>query len=252
MSPGSWPYPRIVAHRGAGKLAPENTMAALRLGHARGHRMAEFDVKLSADGIAFLLHDATLDRTTDGHGRADALTWRELALLDAGAWHSPGFAGEPVPSLASIARFCRANGVAVNIEIKPTPGRERATGAAVAIDAARLWHGADVPPLLSSFSEAALAAAQDAVPVLPRAYLCDGLPTDWLARCTALGCVALDAKHSLLDEKVIGAAHAAGLRVAAWTVNEPARARELAAMGLDMLITDAIDLAADPAFFPEE
>jgi glycerophosphoryl diester phosphodiesterase len=247
-----WPYPRLVAHRGAGKLAPENTLAAFRLGHAHGLRMAECDVKLSADGVAFLLHDATLDRTTGGRGRADALAWRELALLDAGAWHSPAYAGEPLPTLAAIAAFCRANGVALNIEIKPTPGRERETGAAVAIDAARLWHGAEVPPLLSSFSEAALAAAQEAVPALPRAYLCDRLPSDWLARCAALGCVALDAKHTLLDAGVIDAAHAAGLRVAAWTVNDTARARELAALGPDMLITDAVDLAADPAFFPEK
>jgi len=249
---GSWPYPRLVAHRGAGKLAPENTLAALRLGHARGYRMAECDVKLSADGVAFLLHDATLDRTTDGRGRADGLTWRELTLLDAGAWHSPAHAGETLPSLAAVARFCRANGVALNIEIKPTPGRERETGAAVAIDAATHWHGAEVPPLLSSFSDAALAAAQETVPALPRAYLCDRLPADWLARCAGLGCVALDAEHSLLDASVIDAAHAAGLRVAAWTVNDAARARELATLGLDMLITDAIDLAADPAFFPRK
>ena len=78
----AWPYPRLAAHRGAGKLAPENTLAALRLGHAHGYRMAEIDVKLSADGVAFLLHDDTLDRTSNGRGRADALTWRELAQLD--------------------------------------------------------------------------------------------------------------------------------------------------------------------------
>ena len=201
MKRGDWPYPRIVAHRGAGKLAPENTLAALRLGHAHGHRMAEFDVKLSADGVAFLLHDATLERTTDGSGRADGRTWRELSQLDAGAWHSPAYAGEPLPTLAAVARFCRANGMAVNIEIKPSPGRERETGAAVAIDAAKLWHRADVPPLLSSFSEAALAAAQETVPALPRAYLCDRLLPDWLERCAALGCTALDAKHTLLDAR---------------------------------------------------
>jgi glycerophosphoryl diester phosphodiesterase len=249
---GAWPYPRLVAHRGAGRLAPENTLAALRLGHARGYRMAEFDVKLSADGVAFLLHDATLDRTTDGRGRADAFTWRELSQLDAGAWHSPDYAGEPLPTLGAAARFCRANGVAVNIEIKPVPGRERETGAAVAIDAAKLWQSADAPPLLSSFSEAALAAAMETVPELPRAYLCDHLTPDWLARCGALGCVALDAKHSLLGPDVIAAAHAAGLKVAAWTVNDAGRARELAAAGVDMLITDAIDEAASPSFFPEK
>src|SRR5258706_12150430 len=83
----SWPYPRWIAHRGAGKLAPENTLAAFRLGAAHGYRMFECDVKLSADGVAFLLHDATLERTTSGQGTASRLAWSELARLDAGAWH---------------------------------------------------------------------------------------------------------------------------------------------------------------------
>ncbi|HEX4883837.1 MAG TPA: glycerophosphodiester phosphodiesterase [Casimicrobiaceae bacterium] len=238
----AWGYPRWCAHRGAGKLAPENTLAALRLGHAHGYRMAEFDVKLSADGVAFLLHDATLDRTTGASGRADALPWRELALLDAGAWHSPAHAGEPLPTLAGVARYCRANGIDVNIEIKPTPGRERETGAAVALDAAALWAGAARPPLLSSFSDVALQAALESVPGLPRAWLCESLPADWLDRCRALGCVALDAKHTLVERHVVDAAHAAGLAVATWTVNDPARARALVAMGVDTIITDAVDV----------
>src|SRR5664279_5172482 len=71
-----WPYPRLCAHRGAGKLAPENTLTAMRVGHAHGYGMVEFDVKLSGDNVAFLLHDATLERTTSGRGRADALPSR--------------------------------------------------------------------------------------------------------------------------------------------------------------------------------
>ncbi|MCC7114180.1 MAG: glycerophosphodiester phosphodiesterase [Burkholderiales bacterium] len=236
-----WPYPPRVAHRGAGRLAPENTLAALRLGHAHGYRMAEIDVKLSADGVAFLLHDATLDRTTDGRGRADALAWRELARLDAGSRHSPAWAGEPLPTLAAVARWCRANDVALNIEIKPTPGRERETGAAVAIDAAALWKGSDVPPLLSSFSAVALEAALEAAAALPRAGLTETLPADWRERCRALGCIALDAKHTLLTEEVVGTAHGSGLRVAAWTVNDAARVTALASWGVDAIITDAVD-----------
>ncbi len=110
-----WPYPRTIAHRGAGKLAPENTLAAFRLGASFGYSAFEFDVKLSADGKSFLLHDDTLDRTTSGRGRADALTFGELAQLDAGTWHSPAFAGEPLPSLASILRFLKANDFAANV-----------------------------------------------------------------------------------------------------------------------------------------
>ena len=241
MSGRRWPYPRFAAHRGAGKLAPENTLAALKHGCTFGYRMAEFDVKLSADGVAFLLHDATLQRTTNGWGRADALTWRELAQLDAGSWHSAAFAGEPLPTLGAVASYCCANNVAVNIEIKPTPGRERETGAAVAIDASLLWSEAPAVPLLSSFSDLALAAAQEAVPDLPRAYLFQRLPPDWVERCLALGCVAVDVKHTLLKPAIVDKAHDAGLAVLAWTVNDPRRARELAHWGVDTVITDAVD-----------
>jgi glycerophosphoryl diester phosphodiesterase len=241
-----WPYPRLVAHRGAGKLAPENTLTAMRVGHAHGYRMVEFDVKLAADGVAFLLHDATLDRTTGGRGRADALHWGELSRLDAGAWHSAEYAGEPLPTLAAVARWARAHAVACNIEIKPTPGRERETGAAVAIDAATLWRDAEVPPLLSSFSEEALAAARQAVPALPRALLMDRLAADWQDRLAHLACVALDTNHKVLSAEIVAVARAAGYRVLCYTPNDAERIATLAGWGVDGLITDAVDhIAAD-------
>ncbi|WP_019448328.1 glycerophosphodiester phosphodiesterase [Cupriavidus sp. BIS7] len=236
-----WPFPRHIAHRGAGKLAPENTLAAFRHGASFGYRMFEFDVKLSADGEPVLMHDATLDRTTTGSGRVDAMTLGELAALDAGGWHSPAYAGEPVPTLVAIARYTQANGFMVNIEIKPVPGTEYRTGAAVALDALTLWKHAAVPPLLSSFSEEALEAAHKVAPGLPRALLLDKLPPDWLERLRRLECVALDANHSELDAAVIGAAHAAGFKVLCYTVNDPARAQDLLDWGLDGLITDAVD-----------
>ncbi|AGH83813.1 glycerophosphodiester phosphodiesterase [Ralstonia nicotianae] len=237
----AWPYPRAIAHRGAGKLAPENTLAAFRHGAGFGYRMFEFDVKLSGDGVAVLLHDATLERTTSGHGRIDALSFGQIAQLDAGSWHSPAFAGEPVPTLAAVACYLRANGLLANIEIKPVPGTEWRTGAALALDARTLWADAGVPPLLSSFSETALAAAREAAPELPRALLLDTLPADWLDRLRALDCVALDANHRALTPEVIAAAHAAGFRVCCYTVNDVERARLLWGAGLDGLITDRVD-----------
>jgi len=240
----AWPYPRLGAHRGAGKLAPENTLASLRFGHARGYRMAEIDVKLSADGVAFLLHDDTLDRTTTGHGRADALPWRELAQLDAGSWHSPAFAGETIPSLAAVARWARANDVAVNVEIKPSPGRERETGAAVALDAQTLWTGADVRPLLSSFSDVALDAAREAAPELPRAWLLEEFSGDWRMGLVKLGCIAVNPEHTLLTQDLVRDLRGAGLRIATWTVNDASRVAELAAWGVDTIITDAVDAIA--------
>ena len=149
-----WPYPLWVAHRGAGKLAPENTLAAFRYGAGHGYRMFECDVKLSLDGVPFLMHDATLERTTNGAGTGGRTSWAALSQLDAGSWHSRRYAGEPLPSLENIARFCLGNGHLLNIEIKPTPGQESETGSVVAQHAARLWKAASIPPLLTSFQVA--------------------------------------------------------------------------------------------------
>ena len=237
----AWPYPLWIAHRGAGKLAPENTLAAFRLGAQHGHRAFECDVKLSADGVPFLLHDATLERTTSGVGEAALRSWGELSQLDAGGWHSPGFAGEPLPSLQAIAHFCLRNGHALNIEIKPSPGVDEQTGHVVALEASRLWVGATVPPLLSSFQPAALAAARDSAPHLPRALLLDSLRTGWLDEARALGCVAVVADYPSFDAAVISQLRAAGLRALSYTVNDPVTAQRLTALGIDGLITDAVD-----------
>ncbi|HEY4997496.1 MAG TPA: glycerophosphodiester phosphodiesterase family protein, partial [Usitatibacter sp.] len=159
-----WPYPRIFAHRGGGSLAPENTLAAIRVGQSFGYAAHEFDVKLSGDGVALLLHDATLERTTTGNGRAADFPWSELAKLDAGAWHSEAFRGERIPTFAEAAALLRSKGTMANVEIKPTPGLSAETGRAVALEAAKHWAGASRAPLLSSFSFDALMAAKDAAP----------------------------------------------------------------------------------------
>lgn len=242
MVAAPWPYPLWIAHRGAGTLAPENTLAAFALGLARGYRMAECDVTLSADGVPYLLHDERLERTTNGRGVAVEQAWSALAALDAGAWHGPRFAGERLPTLAALAAFAQAQGLALNLEIKPGPGDDSRCGRVAATEAARLWAGAAEPaPLLSSFSHAALAAARDAAPGLPRAHLFERLDGDWLARAQALDCVAVVARHRALDAGTIAEAHAAGLRVLAYTVNDEATAARLRAAGIDGLITDAVD-----------
>lgn len=236
-----WPYPLWIAHRGAGKLAPENTLAAFRVGASHGYRAFECDVKLSADGVPFLLHDDTLERTSSGDGIAGQRSWSELALLDAGGWHSRGFVGEPLPSLAAIARYCVRNGFALNIEIKPTPGLEDATGQAVAREAARLWGGQPVQPLLSSFRPEALQGASESAPELPRALLLDTLWSGWLDVAQVVGCTAVVTNHRLMDAPLIAKLHGAGMRALVYTVNEVADARRLLALGIDSIITDAVD-----------
>jgi glycerophosphoryl diester phosphodiesterase len=236
-----WPYPLWIAHRGAGRLAPENTLAAFRVGAAHGWRAFECDVKLSADGVPFLLHDATLDRTTPERGTAGERPWAELARIDAGGWHSRAFAGEPIPSLDAIARYVLRNGFALNIEIKPTPGTEQRTGRVVAEAVARLWQGAAVEPLLSSFRPEALLGAREAVPALPRALLVDTPWSGWFEMAQTLGCVAVVANYNLMDEALIARLHGAGLRALVYTVNDPAPAQRLVRMGIDGVISDAVD-----------
>lgn len=240
----NWPYPCWVAHRGAGRLAPENTLAAFRLGAAHGYRMFECDAKLSADGVVFLMHDATLERTTNGRGTGGAQPWAALSQLDAGSWHSRTYAGEPLASLDNLARYCLHNGYFLNIEIKPTPGLEAQTGTAVANAAARLWEGATVPPLLTSFQPEALEAARVAQPQLPRGLLLDSLWKGWLETALTLDCTALVCNHALWDSSSVLQAKSAGFRCLSYTVNDEWAAQRLLDLGTDGIITDRIDLFA--------
>ena len=240
MSP--WPYPRWIAHRGAGRLAPENTLAAFRLGARYGYRMFECDAKLSADGEVFLMHDATLERTTNGHGIGGDLPWHQLSQLDAGSWHSRDYAGEPLPRLEALARFCLASRHFLNIEIKPTPGTERQTGEVVAQEAARLWAAEPVPPLLTSFRPQALAGAQHTAPALPRGLLLETLWDGWFEQAQALGCMAVVCHYALWDTATVARVQGAGMRALSYTVNDESVAQHLIALGTDGIITDRVDL----------
>jgi glycerophosphoryl diester phosphodiesterase len=243
-----WPYPRWIAHRGAGRLAPENTLAAFRMGAQHGYRMFECDVKLSADGVPFLMHDATLARTTrapaslGARGNAGDQPWGVLSQLDAGGWHSRAFAGEPLPTLDNVAGFCLRNGHCLNIEIKPTPGTERLTGEVVAARAARLWQGAAIAPLLTSFQLEALEGARDGAPGLPRGLLLDFLWTGWLETALSLGCIAIVCNHAVWDRSSVTQARSAGFRLLSYTVNDEWAAQRLIDLGIDGIITDRVDL----------
>lgn len=242
-----WPYPRWIAHRGAGLLAPENTLAAFRVGAAHGYRAFECDVKLSADGVLFLMHDSALERTTNGQGVAGELPWSTLSQLDAGSWHGRSFAGEPLPTLAALARWLRANGFVLDLEIKPTEGREIDTGRAVALAVRTLWAGAPTPPLLTSFRPEALRAVQEVAPELPRGLLLDTLWPDWQGVAQALDCSAVITNHRLMDAQLCTRLQAQGRRALVYTVNEVDDARRLLALGVDGIVTDAIDRFAPAA-----
>ncbi len=246
----AWPFPLWIAHRGAGKLAPENTLAAFRVGAAHGYRAFECDVKLSADGVPFLLHDDTLERTTSEGGSAALLSWAELSRIDAGGWHSPTYAGEPLPSLVTVAHYVLRNGFALNLEIKPTPGHEHATGQVVGSACVRLWQGAASPLLFSSFRPQALQGALETAPLIPRALLLDSLWPGWLELATSLQCVAVVSDHRLMSAQLLRPLRSAGLRALCYTVNEAADVQRLLQLGIDGIITDAVDrFSPGPAGF---
>lgn len=242
MNHPPWSLPRWIAHRGAGHLAPENTLAGFRMGASHGYRAFECDVKLSADGVPFLLHDSTLERTTDGHGPAIAQSWSALQALDAGGWHGRSWAGEPLPALAAIARWIRRNGFALNLEIKPSPDHEQTTGAAVGTACRALW-ASDTPAglVLSSFRPEALLGAKASAPGIPRALLLDTLWDGWHEVARMLGVSAIVCQHGLMDEPLRQRLGSDGWRALCYTVNDPSEARRLIRLGIDGIITDAVD-----------
>jgi glycerophosphoryl diester phosphodiesterase len=243
-----WPYPTVLAHRGGGTLAPENTLAGLRRGMAAGYRAIEFDAMLARDGVPVVLHDPFLGRTVPGSGHVYDYDAAELAALDAGGWFSREYEGEPVPLFVEFAQFCRAHGVWMNVEIKPAPGYEIETGGVVARIVAAMFAdeiaAGDMArvPLLSSFSHDALASAREVAPQLPRAFLMSELAPDWERRARELDVVAIHTNHRHLTRAGAGEVKAAGFGLFCYTVNEPARARELLGWGVDAFCTDRIDL----------
>jgi glycerophosphoryl diester phosphodiesterase len=235
-------YPRVVAHRGGGSLAPENTLGAIRYGASLGLKGVEFDVRLAGDGTPVVIHDPTLERTTDGRGEVALLSYAEIARFDAGARSGEAWRGERVPRFEDVARLCCELGLWANVEIKAPTGSERAAGEAVARAARELWRGAEPDPVLSSFSAEALEGARDAAPEVARALLVSrrALP-GWAEPLAALECVALHVDFALATEALVREQHASGRTVLAWTVNDPDDARRLLAWGVDSLVTDALE-----------
>ncbi len=237
-----WPYPRLIGHRGGGTLAPENTLAGLRLAQRYGYAGVEFDVMLSGDGTPVLIHDDTLERTTNGRGAVADRSDAELARLDAGSWHSPAYAGEPLPTFAQAGELCRELGLWANVEIKPAPGHEAETGRRTALLARELWQGAELAPLLSSFSPVALAAAAQVAPDLPRGLLYRRAPDTWHADVLRLGCFSLHCNYRHVTPRLVHEAVRYGVPLVCYTVNDPEEARRLLGLGVAAVITDRLDL----------
>lgn len=230
-------YPRIIAHRCGGALAPENSLDGLRIAARLGCRGVEFDVMLSADEIPLLIHDETLERTTTGRGRVADLNAAAIREFDAGGRHHPAFAVAPAPTFAEAMACCAELGLWANIELKPARSHETATGAVVGRWLAAHWDGNGV---VSSFSSEALAAAGREAPGLPLALLAEKLPPDWRQRLRDLGAGSLH-----LSARSMTASDAAAVGATPWacyTVNQRQAADHLFALGCTAVFTDRPDL----------
>jgi glycerophosphoryl diester phosphodiesterase len=236
-----WPYPKIIAHRLGGALAPENTLAGLAVAARLGCKAVEFDVMLSRDGKTLVIHDETLERTSNGSGRVADHDANALRLLDAGSKHHAAFAGERIPTFVEVLDGCHRYGILPNVEIKPAKGVDVETAQAVVKTIADHWRGA-VLPLVSSFSYAALETVRDIAPHLPRALEVVAVPADWHTQVRMLGCVGFhaSAKDNTLD--CLRECRQHGLQMAIWTVNNVRLAEALFAAGMDAVFSDRPDL----------
>jgi glycerophosphoryl diester phosphodiesterase len=242
-----WPYPKIVAHRGGGSLAPENTLAAIQCGLDYGFRAVEFDVMLSKDGIPVLMHDPEFGRTIAGQGNVASTLAAELLNKDAGSWFDARFSHVRVPTYEEVFVFCQSHQIWMNVEIKPAPSFEEQTGKAVASLTQQLMRELGdraIPPLFSSFSFAALSCAKEQAPEIARGYLLDEYEATWLTSLTDLGAIALHTNQRHLTQAWAAQIKNAAFGLFCYTVNSPKRASEILKWGVDGFCTDRIDLIA--------
>ena len=267
-------YPRLIAHRGAGDRVPENTLAAFCYGAQKGYTMFECDVKFSQDNTLVLMHDATLDRTTNSAGATNQQTWESMSQLDAGSWHSAEFAGEPIARLDDLVDYVLENFLHLDVEIKPNAGEAYETGAAVAtlIQAKvhkklgecldlmfdegldqlfdRLYNESLEAPtpycikkqfLLSSFDSEALRGAKERVAAIPRALIVDDFSQGEaavIALLDDLECEGVITNYKIMPPEFLEKCREAGRFVMVYTSNEIDEIAHLLAMGIDSVITD--------------
>lgn len=234
-----WRFVRWIAHRCGGDLAPENSLSGLDAAAAAGYRAVEFDVMLSADGNPWVIHDDSLERTTFASGEVGKLADAELAAVDISRGWTGRFRGERLPRFDAVLSRCQDLDLMANVEIKPYPGQDRATGERVAADLAAAQARAGAV-LLSSFSLEALLEARRVAPSFPRALLFEQVPDDWRQLVGAVAASAIHCDHRQASWSWLQEASSAGLAVRAYTVNDPALATALFALGVDGVFTDAL------------
>src|SRR5712671_7875238 len=227
----------IIAHRGASGNAPENTLAAFRKAVALGATFIETDLQLSRDARFMAIHDATVNRTTNGQGAVHDMTLADLRRLDAGSWFGSEFAGERIPTLEEILEFSKKNDVVFYLEIKPggSWGGEHALIGA-------LRESGEIPrTVVISFDAAILESLRKIEPTLMTGLLYEGQIEKPIERALEVGARQLAVRANLVTPALLVAARKKDLQVVCWTVNHPAHMRLLIEAGVDGIMSDYPD-----------
>lgn len=220
----------VTSHRGAGSLEPENTLRAIRRAIALSVDQIEIDVQLTKDGHLILMHDPTVDRTTNGTGKIADLALTDIRQLDAGS-------GERVPTLDEALALIDGP-VILQIELKG-PGTARPTVSAV------VTAGKEDYVVLTSFMHQELREAQRVNPRLRLGALWGRLPADVVQQTKQLGAQALHVWHEFVDQQLVTEAHAQGLLVRVWNTSKEEDMRRLIALGVDAIGSDRPDILLD-------
>ncbi|MCW4386725.1 glycerophosphodiester phosphodiesterase family protein [Salinibacterium sp. SYSU T00001] len=226
----------VAGHRGDRSQAPENTLPAIEHAFAGAMVFVEVDVRLSADGVPVLIHDSTVDRTTNGSGRVDELTVAQLKTLDAGSWYSADYAGVRIPTLAEFLVLLAESRTKAMIELKGTWAEEDAAVIGSLVEE----HGVADRTVVASFEAETLQAMLATAPDLPRLVLARELPADPVAEVHLHHAIALVTNPDALDEapETVDIMHEAGLGILLYTLNEEESWADALGMGVDGIITD--------------
>lgn len=235
--------PRIIGHRGACGYAPENTLESIKTAADMGVKWVEIDVMLTKDMVPVIFHDDTLERTTNGAGNMADTLYKDLVDLDAGSWFSDGFATSKIPTLEEAIDVILKYDLGLNLEIKPTAGREVATAEAALDILSRIWDDPD-KLLISSFQHVSLETAKDMAPEWNRGMLIDEPMKNWqeLAEYLDVATINIDGRDQSLTREAVEAYIEIGRGVLAYTINDPMRARTLFSWGVDGVFTDVPDM----------
>lgn len=235
-------YPPIFAHRGANLYAPENTLAAFRKAYDLDLTWVEFDVMLSADQQVVIIHDEKLERTTNGTGAVIDFPYAALKKLDAGSWFNPAFSQEKIPLLIDVIAFLRKHQMGANVEIKAIPGHETITTEKVMAIIEEYWTDDMLPPLISSFSWPVLQKVRALSATVDIGFLMHQWIPDWKKYCEEINCVSIDINEEIVTPDRVQLFKKNKRLVFCYTVNDPARAKELFSFGVDAVYSDCPDV----------